>query len=63
MTILLVIFLGISFICAVTLVSACKVSGRIRNASEERTASEGYDEQHAINPTVSSLHTTTPAAS
>jgi len=63
MTLLLLIFLGISFLCAATLVGACMISGRSRDDSEEIMTSEAYDEPHAVNPPVPSLHTTTRAAS
>jgi len=63
MTILLLILLAISFLCAVTLVGACMVSGRSRDYSEEVMTSEEYDEQPAVNPTVPALHTTTHTTS
>lgn len=63
MTMLLFIFLGISFLCTVTLVGACMISGRSRDDAEETIALEAYDESHAVNPSVPSLQTTTRAAS
>jgi hypothetical protein len=63
MTILLFALLAISFLCAVTLVGACILSGRSRDDSEEIMVSEACDEPPAVNSSVPALHTTTRAAS
>lgn len=63
MTIILLLLLGISFFCALTLVGACIISARSRNVSEEIMPVEEYEPQHTMAPSAASLQTTTRAAS
>jgi hypothetical protein len=62
MAILSLLLLGISFLCALTLVGACVLSGQSRH-SEEIGASAEYEEPSTLQPSAPALQTTPRALS
>ncbi len=58
MTIILILLLGISFLCAFILVGACVISARSRDLSEETAPVESFEVPHAKTPAVTPLQTT-----